>query len=229
MPTTKKTLLFLGGFLTSLGSFVVICSILGTPYWVSSSVYVRDPASNSTVSLTYGLFSGSSSQQFDNGLQEPKKSFKVLDQLGTSTARTLHSLVIFFLVMALVTALLSAGFSLYNSVSNPYQTFLGAVGVYTWSGLSMALALLTMILFVVSTQSARLSETLAWRVHQVPSVATLRHTSHVYDFSFWLLLLAGLLDLGTVGFIFLYQKARYQRKQEQRKPMEEAPRDGILF
>ncbi|XP_055962722.1 clarin-3 [Sorex fumeus] len=229
MPTTQKTLLFLGGFFTSLGSFVVICSILGTTQWVSSKVFFSDPASNGTITLSYGLFSGQSNQKFDNGLQEPTKYFNVLELLSTSPAKTLHSLVIFFLVMALVTALLSAGFSLYNSISNPYQTFMGAVGVYTWSGLSMTLAFLTLVLFVVNTQSSQLSEALAWKLHQVSQGATLRSTTHAYGFSFWLLLLAMALALGTVGFIFLYQKARYQRKQEQRKPMEEAPRDGILF
>lgn len=64
------------------------------------------------------------------------KPASVLEQLGDSSPKTLHLLVIFFLVLALLTVTLSAGFSLYNSVSNPYQTFLGAVGVYTWSGLS---------------------------------------------------------------------------------------------
>lgn len=45
-------------------------------------------------------------------------------------------MVILSLVLSLCAALLSAGFTFYNSVSNPYQTFLGPLGVYTWSGLS---------------------------------------------------------------------------------------------
>lgn len=229
MPTTRKTLMFLGSFLTSLGSFVVICAVLGTRWWVSSNVAIRDPSSNVTISMSYGLFSGESSRHFDNGLEEPVKLFKVLELLSKSSAKTLHSLVVFLLVLALLTSLLSTGFSLYNSVSNPYQTFLGAVGVYTWSGLSTCLVFLTLILFVVDTQSARLSEMLAQKLYNILAVATPSNTTHTYGFSFWLLLLVMALDLATVGIIFLYQKARYQQKQEQRKPIEEAPRDGILF
>ena len=45
-------------------------------------------------------------------------------------------MVILFLVLSLSTSLLSSGFTFYNSISNPYQTFLGPLGVYTWSGLS---------------------------------------------------------------------------------------------
>lgn len=45
-------------------------------------------------------------------------------------------MVILSLVLSLSTSLLSAGFTFYNSISNPYQTFLGPLGVYTWSGLS---------------------------------------------------------------------------------------------
>lgn len=60
----------------------------------------------------------------------------VLAELDDSAPKTLHSVVILSLVLSLSTSLLSAGFTFYNSVSNPYQTFLGSLGVYIWSGLS---------------------------------------------------------------------------------------------
>lgn len=59
----------------------------------------------------------------------------VLEKLNSSPPKTLHSVVILFLVLSLFASLLSSGFTFYNSLSNPYQTFLGPVGVYTWSGL----------------------------------------------------------------------------------------------
>lgn len=37
------------------------------------------------------------------------------------------------LVLALLSSLLSSGFTCTNAVSNPYQTFLGPIGVYTWN------------------------------------------------------------------------------------------------
>lgn len=60
----------------------------------------------------------------------------VLGTLNESSPKSLHSVVILFLVLSLSTSLLSSGFTFYNSISNPYQTFLGPLGVYTWSGLS---------------------------------------------------------------------------------------------
>ena len=59
----------------------------------------------------------------------------VLGTLSSSSQKTLHTVVLVFLVLSLLTSLLSAGLTLYNSISNPYQTFLGPSGVYTWSGL----------------------------------------------------------------------------------------------
>lgn len=59
----------------------------------------------------------------------------VLEKLNSSSQRTLHLVVILVLVLSLCSLLLSSGLTFYNSISNPYQTFLGPVGVYTGSGL----------------------------------------------------------------------------------------------
>lgn len=68
--------MFLSGFLTSLGSVVVICSILGTQAWVTSTIFFTDPISNGTIVITYGLFRGMSSQVLSEGLQELDKNFE---------------------------------------------------------------------------------------------------------------------------------------------------------
>nr|XP_011720967.1 clarin-3 [Macaca nemestrina]XP_011720970.1 clarin-3 [Macaca nemestrina] len=226
MPTTKKTLMFLSSFFTSLGSFIVICSILGTQAWIASTIAVRDSASNGSIFITYGLFHGESSQELSHGLAEPNKNFAVLGILNNSSQKTLHLVTILFLVLSLLTSLLSSGFTFYNSISNPYQTFLGPMGVYTWNGLSASSVFVTMILFVANTQSNLLSEEL---FHMLYPTTASKGTTHSYGYSFWLILLIILLNIVTVTIIIFYQKARYQRKQEQRKPMEYAPRDGILF
>ncbi|XP_008051700.1 clarin-3 [Carlito syrichta] len=226
MPTTKKTLMFLSSFFTSLGSFVVICSILGTQAWITSTIAVTDSASNGSVFLTYGLFRGESTQELSHGLAESDKNFAVLGILNNSSQRTLHLVAILFLVLSLFTALLSSGFTFYNSISNPYQTFLGPTGVYTWNGLGASFIFVAMILFVGNTQSNHLSEELSQTLY--PTV-TSKGTAHSYGYSFWLILLVIFLNIVTIVIIIFYQKARYQRKQEQRKPMEYAPRDGILF
>ncbi|XP_037660962.1 clarin-3 [Choloepus didactylus] len=226
MPTTKKTLMFLSSFFTSFGSFVVICSLLATQAWVTSTIAISDFASNGSIVINYGLFRGNSIQELDQGLAESDKDFEVLGKLNNSSQKTLHLVVILFLVLSLSTSLLSSGFTFYNSISNPYQTFLGPVGIYTWNGLSTSFILLTMILFVGNTQSNHLSEELSQILYPT---AMHKGATHHYGYSFWLMFLVILLNIITVVIIVFYQKARYQRKQEQRKPMEYAPRDGILF
>ncbi|XP_059951607.1 clarin-3 [Mesoplodon densirostris] len=229
MPTATKRLMFLSSFVTSLGAFIVICSILTTQEWIRSTVIISDPSSNGSVIITYGLFHGKSVQELNHGLAEADKSFGVLGTLNSSSPKTLHFVVIVFLVLSFLMSLLSSVFTLYNSIRNPYQTFLGPMGVYTWSGLSASFVFLTMVLFVGNTQSNHLSEELAQRLYPLYPAITHQGTSHSYGYSFWLILLVILLNTLTVVIIIFYQKARYQWKQEQKKPMEYAPRDGILF
>ncbi|XP_005402069.1 PREDICTED: clarin-3 [Chinchilla lanigera] len=226
MPTTQKTLMFLSSFVTSLGSVVVICSILGTQEWITSTLAIMNSFSNGSVIITYGLFRGKSTQELLQGLPELDKDFEVLGILNNSSPRSLQLVTVLFLVLGLLTSLLSSGFTFYNSISNPYQTFLGPVGVYTWNGISAFSTFLTMVLFVGNTQSNRLSQELSLKLY--PTI-TISRTTHSYGYSFWLLLLIILLNIVTVIIIFFYQKARYQQKQEERKPVEYAPRDGILF
>nr|XP_004669694.1 clarin-3 [Jaculus jaculus] len=226
MPTTQKTLMFLAGFVTSLGSVITICSILGTQAWVTSTIAFTDSLSNGSIVITYGLFRGTSTQELQEGLKELDRNFEVLGTLDNSSQKSLHSVTILLLVLSLAAALLSSGTTFYNSVSNPYQSFLGPTGVYTWTGLSACFVFLAMVLFVGNTDSNHLSENLSQKLY--PQV-TNKGTTHSYGYSFWLILLVILLNIVTAVIIVFYQKARYQQKQEQRKPMEYAPRDGILF
>ncbi|XP_004751777.1 clarin-3 [Mustela lutreola] len=229
MPTAKKTLTFLSSFLTCFGAFIVVCAMLGTQEWVSSRIAVSDSSSNGSLVIAYGLFRGNSHQEFSHGLEESKKDFGVLEKLNSSSQRTLHLVVILVLVLSLCTLLLSSGLTFYNSISNPYQTFLGPVGVYTGSGLGAFFIFVAMILFVGNTQSNHLSEDLARTLYPLYPAAAYGVTTHSYGYSFWLTLPVILLSIDSVVIVVFYQKARYQRKQEQRKPMECAPRDGILF
>ncbi|XP_036907092.1 clarin-3 [Sturnira hondurensis] len=229
MPTTKKTLMFLSSFFTSFGAFLVICTVLGTQEWVSSTIAISDSSSNGSITVTYGLFRGQSTEELQGGLAEGDKDFGVLGTLNPSSRKTLHSVVILFLALSLCASLLSSGLTFYNSISNPYQTFLGPLGVYTWNGLSASLTFLALALFVGNVQSNGLSEELARVLYPPQPTATRRVETHRYRYSFWLMLLVLLLNGITVVIIAFYQKARHKQKQRQRKPIEDAPRDGILF
>lgn len=218
--------MFLLGFVTSLGSVIVICFILGTQEWVTSTIAFTDSISNGIIIITYGLFRGKSTQELEEGLKDLDRNFEVLGTLDDSSPKSLLLVSILFLVLGLAASLLSSVFTFYNSISNPYQTFLGPMGVYTWNGLSASFVFLAMLLFVGNTDSNHLSERLSQKLY--PQV-TNKGTTHSYGYSFWLILLVIFLNMATVVIIVFYQRARYQQKKEQRKPMEYAPRDGILF
>lgn len=68
--------MFACSFCSCVGSFVLLCVALATPQWVSSELRFAGGASNVTISLSYGLFSGTCEQFLDLGLQVPKSIFQ---------------------------------------------------------------------------------------------------------------------------------------------------------
>uniref|UniRef100_A0A8C3UBJ4 Clarin 3 n=1 Tax=Catharus ustulatus TaxID=91951 RepID=A0A8C3UBJ4_CATUS len=221
MPSRKKTCMFACSFCSCVGSFVLLCVVLATPQWVSSELRFSSSASNVTISLSYGLFSGTCEQFLDLGLQVPKSIFQVADALGSGSGRNLNVATIVVLVLALLSSLLSSGFTCTNAVSNPYQTFLGPVGVYTWNSVSM-------ILFPVNVQGQGLSEQLVPAACST-SLQTQLGSRHTYGYSYWLMLLILLLNIASLTIIYFYDHATYSKKKEQERPIENAPKDVILF
>ncbi|NXS27823.1 CLRN3 protein, partial [Pomatostomus ruficeps] len=147
--------------------------------------------------------------------------------LSSAGSRSLNVATIALLVLGLLSSLLGAGFTLTNALSNPYQTFLGPIGVYTWNSACGVLTLVAMILFPVNVQGNRLSEELA----RSCSASVQEHTGsqHSYGYSYWLMLLIVLLNATSLVIIYLYDHARYSRRKEQERPIENAPKDVILF
>ncbi|NWS28121.1 CLRN3 protein, partial [Polioptila caerulea] len=227
MPSRKKTSMFASAFCSCVGSFVVVCVVLATPQWVSSDVRFSRTGSNVTVSLKYGLFRGTCEQFVDAGLQVSKTTFQVADALSSASSRGLNIATIVVLVLALLSSLLSSGFTCTNAVSNPYQTFLGPVGVYTWNSACGALILIAMILFPVNVQGNSLSEELARGCST--SLQTHLGSQHSYGYSYWIMLLILFLNIASLIIIYFYDHARYSRKKEQERPIENAPKDVILF
>ncbi|KAM4897175.1 clarin-3 [Sylvia borin] len=227
MPSRKKTCMFASAFCTCVSSFVVVCVALATPQWVSSEVRFSRTGSNVTISLNYGLFSGTCEQFVDAGLQVSETTFQVADALGSAGTRALNVATIVLLVLALLSSLLSSGFTCTNAVSNPYQTFLGPVGVYTWNSASGVLILIAMILFPVNVEGNGLSEDLAHGCST--SLQTHIGSKHTYGYSYWIMLLIIFLNVASLIIIYFYDHARYSKKKEQERPIENAPKDVILF
>uniref|UniRef100_A0A663MZU3 Clarin 3 n=1 Tax=Athene cunicularia TaxID=194338 RepID=A0A663MZU3_ATHCN len=211
MPSRKKAAMFASAFLTCACSFVLICVVLATQHWMSSQVRFSGTNSSVTVSLTYGLFSGTC----EHGIKTPKKAE------STITA------IIVILVLGLLSSLLSSGFTCTNAVSNPYQTFLGPTGVYTWNSLCGIFILIAMILFPVNIEEYGLSTELAKGCFSF--LQTHIRSDHAYGYSYWIMLLIIFLNIASIIIIYFYDHARYSKKKEQERPIENAPKDVILF
>ncbi|KAM6265801.1 clarin-3 [Porphyrio hochstetteri] len=227
MPSRKKATMFTAAFFTCVCSFVIICVTLATQNWITSEVHLSSGNSSSTVSLTYGLFRGTYQQFIEEGFQLSRDTFQVTDKLNSTKAKSTITAIIVILVLSLLSSLLSSGFTCTNVVSNPYQTFLGPVGVYTWNSLCGIFTLVAMILFPVNIEENELSLELAYGC--VGAWQTHIKSEHTYGYSYWIMLVIILLNIASVIIIYFYDHARYSKKKEQERPIENAPKDGILF
>uniref|UniRef100_A0A8B9NG33 Clarin 3 n=1 Tax=Accipiter nisus TaxID=211598 RepID=A0A8B9NG33_9AVES len=227
MPSRTKTTMFASAFFTCICSFVIICVVLATQHWMSSKVRFSGTNSSITVSLTYGLFSGTCEQFVDVGLQVSERTFQVADNLNNTKAKSMIIAIIVILVLSLLSSLLSSGFTCTNAVSNPYQTFLGPTGVYTWNSLCGIFILIAMILFPVNIEENGLSVELAYGCFS--SLQTHITSEHTYGYSYWIMLLIIFLNITSIIIIYFYDHARYSKKKEQERPIENAPKDVILF
>ncbi|NXK27382.1 CLRN3 protein, partial [Arenaria interpres] len=226
MPSRKKTGMFASAFLTCVCSFGMICVVLATQHWIRSEVDFSGTNSTTTVSLTYGLFSGTC-DQFHSGLLVPEKNFQVAAILNNVKAKSTVTATIVILVLSLLVSLLSSGFTCTNAVSNPYQTFLGPIGVYTWNSLCGIFVLIAMILFPVNIEENGLSVELARGCF--PALQMHVKSKHTYGYSYWIMLLIIFLNIASIIIIYFYDHARYSKKKEQERPIENAPKDVILF
>ncbi|XP_038267367.1 clarin-3 [Dermochelys coriacea] len=226
MPSRKKTLMFASACFTSICSFVIVCLVLANKNWVSSNVNFTEGNSSAIITVTYGVFEGVCSKKVIDGLETPAKNFQVT-ALGKTEMKSLNVVIILLLVLSLLSSLMSSGFTCCNTVTNPYQTFLGPIGVYTWNSLSGIFVLLTMILFAVNVEANKLSVELASNC--VVSSSEYKNSRNNYEYSYWLMLLIFLLNIATIIIIVCYHRARYSKKKEQERPIENAPKDGILF
>ncbi|XP_029887074.1 clarin-3 [Aquila chrysaetos chrysaetos] len=227
MPSRRKTTMFASAFFTCICSFVIICVVLATQHWMSSKVRFSGTNSSITVSLTYGLFSGTCEQFVDVGLQVSERTFQVADNLSNTKAKSMIVAIIVILVLSLLSSLLSSGFTCTNAVSNPYQTFLGPTGVYTWNSLCGIFILIAMILFPVNIEENGLSVELAYGCFSF--LQTHIKSEHTYGYSYWIMLLIIFLNITSIIIIYFYDHARYSKKKEQERPIENAPKDVILF
>ncbi|XP_075071252.1 clarin-3 [Mixophyes fleayi] len=230
MPSRQKTWLFFAGFVSSIGSFAIICTCLGTHEWVSSEVQFTGRNYSGFASVKFGLFQVNRSKTITTGvaLATPptvQEVFQVLKE--ANSAKITHIVVIVFLAIGLISSFLGSATTFLNSVSNPYLTFLGPLGVYVWTAVNGVLILLAMILSAVNMEVNNMPKELAKAMDTTSDL--FGDSRNTYGYSFWLLLLSIFLDLATIAVIYYYQHARYKEQKHQERPMETAAQEVILF
>uniref|UniRef100_A0A8B9QXY4 Clarin 3 n=1 Tax=Apteryx owenii TaxID=8824 RepID=A0A8B9QXY4_APTOW len=213
MPSRQKTLMFAAAFFTSACSFVLVCVVLATRSWITSDIHLSGANFSARIAVS----------QFGNlsGIKIRPKKKKKAPKCHNPLASTVNVAIIVLLVLALLSSLLSSGFTGMNAVSNPYQTFLGPTGVYTWNSFNV------LILFAVNIESNGLSIELAEMCYSIPTTYT--NSKNNYGYSYWIMLLIIFLNISTIIIIYFYDHARYYKKKEQERPIENAPKDVILF
>ncbi|KAM9326658.1 clarin-3 [Gastrophryne carolinensis] len=230
MPSKQKTLLFFAGFVSSIGSFAILCTCLGTQQWASSKVQFSGGNYSGDAYVKLGLFRVERNKTITTGVAlntgwTPAQVFDLLKE--TNSVKVIHIIVILFLVAALVSCFLGLATTCLNSVSNPYLTFLGPLGVYVWTSINGSLVLLAMILYAVNIEVNTMAKVL------VKAMDTTKDefgtSQNAYGYSYWLQLLSIFLNIGTIGVIYYYQHTRYSQKKQKERPMETATKDGILF
>ncbi|KTF92041.1 hypothetical protein cypCar_00047108, partial [Cyprinus carpio] len=156
--------------------------------------------------------------------------FDRLAKLGSAPV-ILHTLVVILLALALLGSAGSILVTLYNSFSNPYQTYMGPVGLYTCSGLSeqrekVCVASLALILYVSNAYLGEMFQTL---VKADEANVKLKDPQITLQVGFFLLIPYISVNLLAILVVYLYVHAAYTRRKEQEKPTEDAPKEIMMY
>ncbi|XP_064176813.1 clarin-3 [Anguilla rostrata] len=228
MPSSKKTLHFLTSALaTSAG-----VSVLGygmSAQWSFSEMEcsAKDTDNyNGTANVQFGLFkcglAKKSCPSFDND-----NNFEVLTLLLSvgGTPFILHAIIISLLALTLLSSAGSLLITLYNSVSNPYETYMGPLGLYVCSSVSGILSFLTLVLFLINTLVVGVPQELVRNNVAV----NLRDINTELQVGFYLLIPFMATSVIAILSVFMYEHTAYTQRKEQQRPTEDAPKDIMLY
>ncbi|XP_013862511.1 clarin-3 [Austrofundulus limnaeus] len=228
MPSLVKTLHFLLSALITAVSVGLLGFAMST-MWSQTSMECAELGSslyNGTANIKMSLFKGElirvSCPTF--GGRELFEVFPKLKQTGT-VPLALHGLSVGLLVACLLFSALSILISLYNSVSNPYQTYMGPVGVYTCSSLSAFSSFLVLILYVLNLNVTNMQEDLV----KTSSAVDLKDKRAVMQVGYFLLIPYTVLSVIAIFLIYVYDHAAYTQRREQERPTEDAPKEIMMY
>ncbi|CAL1599778.1 unnamed protein product [Knipowitschia caucasica] len=232
MPSTQK----IGYFMACACCSSISVALLGfamSQTWAESKLKCAGFETeffNGTGLITWKLFKGNFIQYSCPLISSPKgKDFDVFTVLKESGAPVvLFAVVVLLLVLCLLSTALSILIALYNSVSNPYQTYMGPVGVYICSAISACLSAVVLILFAVTLTGTDAAESVVLNLAGDLSVRTQNRVA-VFQLGYFLLLPYTALSLGSIGIIYFYDHAAYAQRREQQRPTEDAPKEIMMY
>ncbi|XP_048025716.1 clarin-3 [Megalobrama amblycephala] len=230
MPSTEKLLHFLSSSFLCVGGVILLGYGMSTD-WAEAEMECAPMDSNEfngSSSLKIGLFNGTESKISCPRISKYNEKVPVFDRLAKLSGAPiiLHALVVILLGLALFGSAGSILVALYNSFSNPYQTYMGPIGLYTCSGLSVCVASLALILYVSNAYAGEMFQTL---VKADATQVKLQNVNIKLHVGFFLLIPYIVLNVVAILVVYLYVHAAYTRRKEQEKPTEDAPKEIMMY
>ncbi|XP_077359917.1 clarin-3 [Festucalex cinctus] len=231
MPSTTKILHFLSSALVTCIAVGVLGFAMSTAWATKSLVCDREGSGffNGSAAVTLELFDGRLEREICP-LFGPPVDFEVFPKLTETKGvpLVLHVLSVSLLALCLLCSAVSILISLYNSVSNPYETYMGPVGVYVCSAVSACLSVLVLVLFAVNFSTTTVAEDLVRSFADNVRV-DLKITSSQMLLGYYLLIPYAALSLLAIGLIYMYDHAAYTQRREQQRPTEDAPKEIMMY
>ncbi|KAK1794235.1 hypothetical protein P4O66_011128 [Electrophorus voltai] len=197
MPSVKKVLYFLSSALLSIGG-VAILGYGMSANWAQSTLACfpqNGSMDGGSVTIQMGLFNGS-----EEKIACPR--FDFIDKVTGSILITL-----------------------FNTVSNPYETYMGPIGLFVCSGLSASLAFLALLLYLANMFGVKVAQ----KMVQLDSEVVVSDEKVTFLVGFYLLLPYIAVSLLAILLVYLYVHAAYTQRREQEKPTEDAPKDIMMY
>ncbi|XP_060951582.1 clarin-3 [Limanda limanda] len=233
MPSSNKMLFFIlsanltalaVGFLgwgmsTGWAQTTMECTTAGTSFF------------NGTAMITFKLFEGILSRSFCPSFGEKDVIFQVVPTLGELDGPVpvaLHTLGLCLLALCLLFSAGSILIGIYNSVSNPYETYMGPMGIYVCSSVSTILSVVVLVIFVSNVYVTNMAEGVVENYADGVPVE-LRNRSSELLLGYFLVIPYTVLSLCAILVIYFYEHAAYKQRQEQQRPTEDAPKEIMMY
>uniref|UniRef100_A0A4W4HMQ0 Clarin 3 n=1 Tax=Electrophorus electricus TaxID=8005 RepID=A0A4W4HMQ0_ELEEL len=218
MPSVKKVLYFLSSALLSIGGVAILGYSMSAD-WAQSTLACfpqNGSMDGGSVTIQMGLFNGS-----EEKIACPR--FDFIDKLTTigGAAIILHALVLGLLIIALVGSAGSILITLFNTVSNPYETYMGPIGLFVCT----SLAFLALLLYLANMFGVKVAQ----KMVQLDSEVVVSDEKVTFLVGFYLLLPYIAVSLLAILLVYLYVHAAYTQRREQEKPTEDAPKDIMMY